>query len=138
MSAATAQGRFLLDTATWLKYFQRPEHLPGRVREVLGGEHRLCLSWISLWELKHQTEQGKVRLPVPVAEWLQFATPRSRVQLVDLDPETNTDSTNLPGDFPADHVERVIVATARRHHLTVVTSDERILKCPHVQTLDAR
>jgi PIN domain nuclease of toxin-antitoxin system len=34
--------------------------------------------------------------------------------------------------------ERILAATARRHDLTLLTADERLLGYRHVRTLDAR
>ena len=43
-----------------------------------------------------------------------------------------------PGTFHRDPSDRVLVATARRNGLTLVTADDRILAYPHVRTQDAR
>ncbi len=44
----------------------------------------------------------------------------------------------LLGSFHADPADRVIVATARIHNLTLLTSDKRILNYPHVLSLPSR
>ena len=44
----------------------------------------------------------------------------------------------LPGTFHRDPADRVLVATARRDGLTLVTAGARILAYPHVRTQDAR
>ena len=44
----------------------------------------------------------------------------------------------LPGRFHADPADRLLVATARVHGLTLVTADKRILKYPEVRVIDAR
>ena len=44
----------------------------------------------------------------------------------------------LPGAFHKDPADRILVATAREHLLTLVTADERILAYDGVETLDAR
>ena len=43
----------------------------------------------------------------------------------------------LPGTFHRDPADRVLVATARRDGLTLVTADDRILAYPHLRTQDA-
>jgi PIN domain nuclease of toxin-antitoxin system len=44
----------------------------------------------------------------------------------------------LPGAFHRDPADRILVATARRDGLTLVTADDRILAYPHARTQDAR
>jgi PIN domain nuclease of toxin-antitoxin system len=57
------------------------------------------------------------------------------VLLLDLTPRIAVASTELPGSFHRDPADQIIVATARVHGLPLLTSDERILNYPHVQTL---
>jgi PIN domain nuclease of toxin-antitoxin system len=45
---------------------------------------------------------------------------------------------SLPGDFHKDPADRLFVATARIHELTLVTMDETILRYSHVKSEDAR
>jgi PIN domain nuclease of toxin-antitoxin system len=44
----------------------------------------------------------------------------------------------LPQPFHRDPADRLLAATARRHELTLVTADERILAYPAVATIDVR
>jgi PIN domain nuclease of toxin-antitoxin system len=44
----------------------------------------------------------------------------------------------LPPGLHRDSADRVLVATARLHDLTLLTADNRILDYHHVRTLDAR
>lgn len=44
----------------------------------------------------------------------------------------------FPGNFHQDPANCIIVATARHHNLTLLTSDEKILAYPHVRTLATR
>jgi len=57
------------------------------------------------------------------------------VRVVELTPEIATESTRLPGEFHKDPADQIIVATARILKCKLVTSDERILKYPHVKTV---
>lgn len=45
------------------------------------------------------------------------------------------DSCTLPGSFHADPADRMIVATARHHGLTLLTADAAIRAYPHLRTL---
>jgi len=49
--------------------------------------------------------------------------PRGRRAVVKL-----SEDVSLGDDFPNDHADQIIVATARCHNLTLITADERIRK----------
>ncbi len=42
---------------------------------------------------------------------------------------------SLPKPFHADTVDRLLVASARIHELSLITGDEKILLYPHVRTI---
>ncbi|MCY4050591.1 MAG: type II toxin-antitoxin system VapC family toxin [Gammaproteobacteria bacterium] len=44
----------------------------------------------------------------------------------------------LPGEFHRDPTDRILVATAVVHQLTVITADCRILEYPHVLSCNVR
>ncbi len=44
----------------------------------------------------------------------------------------------LPPGFHKDPADRILVAAARCHQLTLLTADERILQYPHVRTIHAQ
>ncbi len=52
-----------------------------------------------------------------------------------LTPEIAIDAANLPGSFHPDPADRLIVATARAHGATLLTTDAKILAYSHVSTL---
>jgi PIN domain nuclease of toxin-antitoxin system len=64
--------------------------------------------------------------------------PIGRVRLFHLTPEIAIDANALPGVFHDDPADRLITATARVHHLTLVTSDTKMIAYPHVRTLSTR
>jgi PIN domain nuclease of toxin-antitoxin system len=80
-------------------------------------------------------EVGRLSLPCGTLEWIRQALSYPGVVLLDLTPEIAVASTELPGEFHRDPADQIIVATARIHNVPLVTSDERILNYPHVQTL---
>jgi PIN domain nuclease of toxin-antitoxin system len=52
--------------------------------------------------------------------------------------EIAAEAYTLPAPFHKDPVDRIRVAAARRHQLSLVTADERILRYAEVRSLDAR
>jgi PIN domain nuclease of toxin-antitoxin system len=55
-----------------------------------------------------------------------IATPGVRVEA--LSPEVLIESSFLPGDLHRDPADRILIATARRSDLTLVTRDQTILR----------
>jgi PIN domain nuclease of toxin-antitoxin system len=47
--------------------------------------------------------------------------------LAPIEPAIAIDSVRLPGEFHPDPADRIIVATARFHHATLLTADQAIL-----------
>ena len=90
------------------------------------------VSAISCWEVAKLVELGRVALSCSLEEWLDQALSYPGVQLIALTPEIAIESTRLPGDFHRDPADQIIVATARVYGCSLVTSDEKILKYPHV------
>jgi PIN domain nuclease of toxin-antitoxin system len=52
-----------------------------------------------------------------------------------VDAEIAIKSVDLPGDFHKDSVDRMIVATARKLAVPLVTKDEKIRSYAHVKTI---
>lgn len=119
---------YLLDTHAWLWLAlgdpRVPRPLIDELETALGGR-RVALSQISIWELAHKVALGKIELNRPVDRWLREAS--ADLLLLDLPVEVVLESTRLPGAFHKDPADRLIVATARVHGLTLVTADRPIL-----------
>lgn len=78
---------------------------------------------------------GRIALAKPALEWIRENLPAARLQVLPLTPEVAVEAANLPGEFHRDPADRIIVATAPVLNCPVVTSDERILRYPHVQRI---
>ena len=90
-----------------------------------------------LREAGRPSESGDACLSVRIEgeTWLTAALRPEIVSLVPLSPAIAVESCQLPGQFHADPADRLIVATARLHGLTLITADEAIRSYPHLRTL---
>lgn len=89
-------------------------------------------------ELSRKNAAGGIELSMPLDEWMKEATDPDLFHLLDITVPIAIDAFSLPGDFHKDPADRIIVATARVHQLTIITSDKKILDYPHVHSLKSR
>jgi PIN domain nuclease of toxin-antitoxin system len=118
----------LLDTHAWFWIVCGDARVPAPLVEVVEAAavaRKVYVSQISAWEIALKEAAGKIRLSSPVHRWLEESA--RGLQLLDLPLEVVIDATRLPGTFHKDPADRLIVATARHHRLTLVTGDEAIL-----------
>ncbi|MBI2892508.1 MAG: type II toxin-antitoxin system VapC family toxin [Deltaproteobacteria bacterium] len=128
----------VLDTNAWVFWAADPKRLSRRAlrriqREEAGGE--ILVSVVSAWEVALKHSLGKLELDRDVASWIAVAAGYPRVRLVPLEVDEAVQSTSLPGSFHRDPADRFIVALARRLGVPIVTSDKRIRKYAHVQSV---
>ena len=124
---------YLLDTNVWIFGYLEPEVLPDDVQELMGRRDvQLGLSAISLWEVGKKHQIGKLELRQELSLWLKGAI-ASHIQVLPLTPEVIADAMGLP-DFPVrDPADELIVATARVHKLTLLTTDTQLKGYRHAR-----
>ncbi|NMM00963.1 type II toxin-antitoxin system VapC family toxin [Paraburkholderia sp. RP-4-7] len=101
--------------------------------EMAGGE--IIVSAISAWEIAMLVERERLLLSMDVSSWLATVSAIEAVRFAPVDVEISTKSVNLPGEFHKDPADRMIVATARKFAVPLVTKDEKIRAYPHVKTI---
>ena len=122
--------KYLLDTSAWLRGLLDPASIPANVRRMIGGPKvQLALSVISVWEAAKKNQIGKFPLQQDLASWLKDALPNNIIVLP-LSVEIIADAMRLPAFPNRDPTDELIVATARVHRLTLVTSDNRLKHYP--------
>jgi PIN domain nuclease of toxin-antitoxin system len=90
----------------------------------------LAVSAASAWEvglLATRTSKSRTIFTGDARNWFATAVSRARLRLLPIDADTALEAADLPGLFHCDPSDRWIVATARRHSATLITSDRRIL-----------
>jgi PIN domain nuclease of toxin-antitoxin system len=101
--------------------------------ELQGGE--IAISSITAWEIAMLTKRGRLSLSIDVTTWLAAIQQIERVGFVAIDNEIAVNAVELPGEFHKDPADRLIVATARKLGVPIVTADEKITGYPHVRTI---
>ena len=125
--------RYLLDTSVWLRGATEPETVPEEVRQILDARDELFgLSAISLWEVGKKHQHGKLELRKDLGAWLKEAV-AAHIAVLPLTPEVVTEAMQLPNFPNRDPGDELIVATARVHRLTLLTTDTQLKKYRHAR-----
>ena len=90
-------------------------------------ESRLFVSVMSVWEVGLLESKGKISLPVSPREWLKQSLEIPGFATAPINEDIALDANDLPGNFHPDPVDRILVATARRMGMDIVTADKKIL-----------
>ena len=131
--------KILLDTHVWVWSQESPELLGPATRSAVADEdHALFVSPVSSLEIARLAWGGRLTLAGRLQTWITESLRALLADTVPLTHEIAITAYDLPGKFHRDPADRMLVATAMVHDLTLVTADERILAYPHVLSLDAR
>lgn len=99
---------------------------------------KLYVSPISAWEIGSGASKGRMAVAAePLNFFNQFIKSVS-ARICDMGPDILVASSFLPGPIHKDPFDRILVETARRQNLVLVTSDRAILaygQQGHVKTL---
>jgi len=100
---------------------------------------QLHVSAYTGWEIGLLVSKGRIHIDVPMDLWFDRALSRPGTRVLDVTPDIAVEAAMLPGSPPADPADRMLIATARRRGLTLVTADRRILDyaaAGHVHVID--
>ena len=130
--------RLLLDTHAWIWAQESPEKFGRRARALLEDiSNSVSVSAIAALEIARLIFLRRIQLAESASAWIADSVRSLGAQSLDVTPQSAAEAYELPGNFHKDPVDRVVVATARVHNLTLITADELILSYPHVKTLRA-
>lgn len=104
------------------------------IERELGTDGQMLISAITAWELAMLIAKGRLALTMDLDDWLATVASIEAVRFVPIDNELAVQSVRLPGEFHADPADRLIIALARHHSVSLVTADERIRGYKHVKT----
>ncbi len=96
-----------------------------------------AVSAMTFWEAGLLHQRRRLTLPAPAAEWREQLLTAGLTELP-VDGWIATRALDLQ-TLPADPVDRLIAATALRHHAVLLTADEAMLSWQHgLERHDAR
>lgn len=80
-------------------------------------------------------ERERLLLSMDVSSWLAAVADIESVRFLPVDVEIAVKSVDLPGEFHKDPADRMIVATARKLAVPLVSKDDKIRAYAHVKTI---
>ena len=129
----------MLDTHVWIWSQESPERLgPRATRALLAAANQNAVCTISALKIARLAAVRAIELRVPLSAWIERSLTELAAQSLPVTHEIAAEAYALPTPFHKDPLDRVLVAAARRHQLTLITADDRILRYHEVRTLDAR
>jgi PIN domain nuclease of toxin-antitoxin system len=108
--------------------------LPPDARTALRAAPEANVCIVSPWEVAIKVAGGKLRLPESPLSWFLGLTERYDLRELSLDTQIVCAAAALP-PIHRDPFDRVLVALAHAHALTLLTSDTSIASYPGTKTL---
>jgi len=128
--------RVLLDTCAIVWAVSDPAELSDAVRtQLTAPETEVFVSPISCAELACLVARGRIKLDRHWKLWFRHFVALNGWRPIAIDLDIVEEAYSLPDRFHPDPADRILVATARMHRLTLVSADGKILGYPHVDSL---
>lgn len=99
---------------------------------------KIGVSAMSAWEVGMLVAKGRLPVTRDVLVWFEEFCGQLEAEVMLVTPKILIASSNLPRPLHNDPVDRILIATAREHDLTIITRDRAILDygaAGHVRTL---
>jgi PIN domain nuclease of toxin-antitoxin system len=129
----------LLDTHVWIWSQESPGHIGRQSRTALLDENNpVFVSTISTLELARLIALDELRISIDLQTWVERSLRLLSASTMEISHEIAIEAYRFPQPFHRDPADRLLVATARIHAFRLVTADDRILRYPGVETVDAR
>ncbi len=125
----------LLDTCTLLWLTSDQAKLSSAARQAIAAHRgQLYVSAITGFEIAQKVAKGKLVLSRPPAEWMELALQLHGLKSLALEMDSAIAAGALPA-LHADPFDRLLIAVAQAHRLTLLTPDPLIHQYPALTTL---
>lgn len=127
---AASAMKLLIDTCTFLWIVGGAPALSRRARELFqAADNEVYLSTASAWEIAVKYGLGRLPLPEPPERFVPEMRERHAIQSLAIDEESALHVSRLPA-VHRDPFDRMIVAQAIVHGLTILTPDPLVIQYP--------
>jgi PIN domain nuclease of toxin-antitoxin system len=120
----------LLDTHTFIWWYNEPERLPVKVLSACQDvENTLMLSVASVWEMQIKAQLGKLRLAKPLPDIIRHQQEQNHLQILPVTLPVVFALDNLPLHH-RDPFDRLLIAQAKVDQLLLVSNDSQFRLYP--------
>lgn len=120
--------KLLLDTHILVWSQLEPEKVPARAAEAIeDGRNELWFSPVSIWEMLQLIQRGRLSVKGDPFKWVDQAVGDLQEAVLNRHVAAQSRRIKVPHNDPGD---RFIAATAQVYELTLVTTDQMLLKTP--------
>jgi PIN domain nuclease of toxin-antitoxin system len=116
----------VVDTHAWLWWNAEDANLSAAARTALDEAAEVAVPAIVCWEVALLASLDRIRLALPVREWLDRALGRPNVRLLPLSLDIAVLSNSFGDVLHRDPADRMIAASALHLNSALVTRDERL------------
>lgn len=116
----------MLDTCGLLWLAAGHRRLSASARKRIDSATLVGVSAITAWEVGLKAARGELKLPMEAEEWFESVVVHHRLQVFEITPRIAFETNRLPWHH-RDPADRFILATARLHHMAVVTADDNFV-----------
>ena len=113
----------LLDTHIWIRWLLPTDPLSKNILKIIEEEKIIQISAISCWEVTLLSLRNRIKLPIPIDEWLFEATTGSDIQVLPITCQISQLAGSLP-EHHKDPADRIIIATAITHNINLISLDQ--------------
>ncbi len=128
----------LLDTCVMIFDALTPEKLSQKAfKELEKGRqsNNLVCSDITLWEIAMLVSKERLKLPIPLHDFLTDVILANRLRVLPIGPEIAAFSACHSEFIHGDPADRIIAATALHHNAVLLTCDTRLRKIKSLKTM---
>lgn len=123
---------YLWDTHALIWAMEDDPQLPDKARRAAEKRNASSVCGISLWEVACLHHKGRIRLSIPLEDWMDAVM--ARLPVLNITGHVAAKCYDL-GEFHGDPADRIILATALTHGLTLITKDTKLAKHPSASVL---
>lgn len=128
--------RLLLDTCAIIWAISAPRRLSRAARSALEDPAaEINYSPLSCAEVAWGVQRGRISIDRHWKLWFRHNVELNGWEGVPVELDIVEEAYSLPDPFHPDPVDRILVATARRRGMHLLTADSKILGYPHVPTI---
>lgn len=113
----------ILDTHIWVRWIlEGQQNIPSNIAKAIRMEDQVAISAISCFEVAQLVHRGRIVLPLPLQDWIDYALAPSGIECFAVTCGIAQKSVLLP-EHHRDPADRIIIATALHNNAYLASLD---------------